>query len=242
MTPTNTAPSSRNPKQRGAKSSTTSAATRTDAPVKNARSITLCLPENQKPEFDRFGGSRSDHFNRTIIEQAINAGWYFGGHQTETAQQTRDAIGGMLGGIHPKDEIEGMLAAQMWATHAAAMEAHRRAMIPEQSFEGRAQSLKAADRCSRTFANLVDALNRHRGKGQQAIRVEHVTVNAGGQAIVGNVQGGGLQGQTEGQAYAKQDAVSSIATLPSPDPTRNALPIASGDRQEAVQDARRGQR
>jgi hypothetical protein len=28
-------------------------------------------------------------------------------------------------------------------------------------------------------------------KGQQTVRVEHVTVNAGGQAIVGNVQGGG---------------------------------------------------
>ena len=39
-----------------------------------------------------------------------------------------------------------------------------------------------------SFAALTDALNRHRGKGsQQVVRVEHVTVQAGGQAIVGAV-------------------------------------------------------
>ena len=42
----------------------------------------------------------------------------------------------------------------------------------------------------RSFAVLTDALNRHRGKGQQVVRVEHVTVQAGGQAIVGAVTQG----------------------------------------------------
>jgi hypothetical protein len=44
---------------------------------------------------------------------------------------------------------------------------------------------------SRSCAVLVEALNRHRGKGQQKVTVEHVTVNAGGQAIVGSVQARG---------------------------------------------------
>ena len=43
-----------------------------------------------------------------------------------------------------------------------------------------------------TFALHMEALDKHRGKSQQTVRVEHVTVNAGGQAIVGNVQGGGV--------------------------------------------------
>jgi hypothetical protein len=34
----------------------------------------------------------------------------------------------------------------------------------------------------------MEALDKHRGKGQQKITVEHVTVEAGGQAIVGNVR------------------------------------------------------
>jgi hypothetical protein len=52
--------------------------------------------------------------------------------------------------------------------------------------------LNAASRMSRTYAALLEALNRHRGKGQQVVRVEHVTVQAGGQAIVGTVSQGGL--------------------------------------------------
>ncbi len=36
----------------------------------------------------------------------------------------------------------------------------------------------------------MEALNRHRGKGQQKMTVEHIHVGEGGQAIVGNVQGG----------------------------------------------------
>jgi hypothetical protein len=37
---------------------------------------------------------------------------------------------------------------------------------------------------------LLEALNRHSGKGQQQVWVEHVHVHQGGQAIVGAVQGG----------------------------------------------------
>jgi hypothetical protein len=33
---------------------------------------------------------------------------------------------------------------------------------------------------ARTFAMLLDALNRHRGKGMQKITVEHVHVHSGG--------------------------------------------------------------
>jgi hypothetical protein len=50
---------------------------------------------------------------------------------------------------------------------------------------------KAAANASRTFVELLAALDRRRGKGgQQVVRVEHVHVHQGGQAIVGNVQGG----------------------------------------------------
>jgi len=37
----------------------------------------------------------------------------------------------------------------------------------------------------------VEALKRYRSRGDQTVRVEHVTVNEGGQAIVGNVRHGG---------------------------------------------------
>ena len=88
--------------------------------------------------------------------------------------------------------IEGMIAAQLLAAHNAAMECYRRAMIGEQSFEGRRENLSQANKLSRTYAALIEALNRHRGKGQHKVTVEHVHVHTGGQAIVGSVsQSGG---------------------------------------------------
>ena len=44
---------------------------------------------------------------------------------------------------------------------------------------------------TRTYATLLEALNRHCGKGQQKVTAEHVHVHEGGQAIVGNVEGVG---------------------------------------------------
>ena len=34
----------------------------------------------------------------------------------------------------------------------------------------------------------MEALQRYRGKGQQKMVIEHVNVNSGGQAIIGNVE------------------------------------------------------
>jgi hypothetical protein len=77
-------------------------------------------------------------------------------------------------------------------------------MISDQTFEGRRENLSQANKLSRTYATLLEALNRHRGKGNQKVTVEHVTVNSGGQAIVGNVAhpGGGTPQKSEDQPHA----------------------------------------
>ena len=64
---------------------------------------------------------------------------------------------------------------------------------PEQYFDARVNYMNLANKFMRTFTSQIEALNKHRGKGQQKVIVEHVHVNAGGQAIVGNVTktGGG---------------------------------------------------
>jgi hypothetical protein len=89
-----------------------------------------------------------------------------------------------------------MIAAQLLAAHNASMECYRRAMHRDQTFQGRQENLNQANKLSRTYATLVEALNRHRGKGQQKVTVEHVHVHAGGQAVVGMLEtpGGGDQG------------------------------------------------
>ena len=58
------------------------------------------------------------------------------------------------------------------------------------------------NKLARTFTAQVEALKKYRSAGEQTIRVQHVTVNEGGQAIVGNVsQGGGGTAKNEGQPH-----------------------------------------
>lgn len=49
---------------------------------------------------------------------------------------------------------------------------------------------RALNKLARTFAMQMDTLKRYRTGGQQKVTVEHVTVNSGGQAIVGTVEAG----------------------------------------------------
>jgi hypothetical protein len=132
-----------------------------------------------------------------------------------------------------------MMAAQLIAAHNAAMECYRRAMIPEQSFEGDRRTSGKPTSC-RTYATLLEALNRHRGKGQQKVTVEHVHVHAGAQAVVGVVEapGGGDRAKLKDQPSAKQIAHAPQPSMWSADAEREPLPVA-GDAERPLPDARR---
>lgn len=172
------------------------------------------------------GGSASDEWNLTLVLQTVEALWLKGADDEARTRQMTATIAA-LRGIEPKDELEGMMSAQLLAAHNAAMECYRRAMISNQTFEGRQASLNQANKLSRTWASLLDALNKHRGKGQQKVTVEHVHVHSGGQAVVGTVEtlGGGAQSKMEEQPHARQ-----IAHAPEPemwreDTTRVPVPF-----------------
>jgi hypothetical protein len=132
-----------------------------------------------------------------------------------------------------------MMAAQLIAAHNAAMECYRRAMHPEQSVDGRRENLNHANKLSRTWTTLLDALNKHRGKGQQKVTVEHVHVHAGGQAVVGMVdrQGGGDRSKPEEQPHARQLAHAPEPALRCPNEVRNAVPVTR-DGERPLPDAR----
>lgn len=149
----------------------------------------------------------------------------------------------VIHGIQPRDEIEGMLAAQMYVTHRAAMSCLYRAQLSGQTFEGRDMNLRHGNKLLRSYAAQMEALSRYRGKGQQKVTVEHVHVYKGGQAVVGTVeaggkhQGGGDAAITEGQAHALTYAPGT--PMPCPDAERDAVPVARGEGKEAVSNARR---
>jgi hypothetical protein len=195
--------------------------------------------DGQKGTLKKFGGSRSDDWNDIITRQTVEALWLKHSDSETIDKQISAALAALIG-IGPKDELEGMMAAQLIAAHNAAMDCYRRAMIGEQTFEGRRENLAQANKLSRTFATLLEALNRHRGKGQQRVTVEHVHVHSDGQAVVGVVgtPGGGDHTKLEDQPYAKQIAHAPQPEMRRADEEREPVPIA-GDAEWPLPHARR---
>jgi hypothetical protein len=195
--------------------------------TKVAQPLKAVDPSSGKGELKQIGGSQSDVWNNLIVNQVVRTVWTKNSDKEERNLQYEGTISALIA-ISPKDEIEGMMASQLIGAHNAAMECYRRAMIGEQSFEGRRENLNQANKLSRTYATLLEVLNRYRGKGQQKVTVEHVHVHRGGQAIVGNVQhqGGGYLSKSKEQPHAIEHTPGE--EVRSEDTQRQPLPI-SGD-------------
>jgi hypothetical protein len=180
-------------------------------------------------------GSDNDDFSNMLVNQVADALWR--GHR-DSDEQTRQvtAMPAVMIGMKPRDALEGMLIAQLIASHSAAMEYYRRAMLGDQTFEGRHENLTQANKLSRTYAALTETLDHRRGKGQQRITVEHVNVHAGGQAIVGDVTSGGKSSQKlEQQTHAAREITHDPGIpMRSPDAERGTMPIARGARKAPV--------
>ncbi len=90
--------------------------------------------------------------------------------------------------LDPQTPLESMLASQMVAINDSIGALMRNAMFEGQNILGRESNINIATKLQRTFLQQIDAYQKLKGKGQQTVTVKHVTVNEGGQAIVGNVE------------------------------------------------------
>lgn len=102
------------------------------------------------------------------------------------------AASAMFAELKPVDAVEAMLVAQMTATHMAMTKASGR-MTFQTATPNRESNERSMCRLARLYTYQMEALKKYRRKAQQVVRVERVTVNEGGQAIVGDVvkAGGG---------------------------------------------------
>lgn len=100
-----------------------------------------------------------------------------------------------IGGIQPNDEIEAALTVQMLGTHEASVRLLATA-LKAGHIDAQERYINMATKMQRTFTAQVEAMKRYRSSGEQTIRVQHqnVTVQEGGQAVIGDVHGGGRRG------------------------------------------------
>ncbi len=142
-------------------------------------------------------GTTDGPFLEALLEQVANA---TAKGQELDERQFNHALA-FIRGIAPQTPIEGMLAAQMVAVHSATMSLAR-SINHTETIPQRDSADRCFNRLARTFISQLEALNRHRGKGQQKMTVEHVHVHDGGQAIVGAVVGGGVNEKKGKQPHA----------------------------------------
>ena len=66
-------------------------------------------------------------------------------------------------------------------------------MLSEQTFDEVDVNINRVTKLMRTYAAQVEALNKYRNKGKLQLTVKHqnVNVNDGGQAVIGDIGGGG---------------------------------------------------
>ncbi|MCV6825675.1 hypothetical protein N9C89_14025 [Halocynthiibacter sp. SDUM655004] len=190
--------------------------------------IMSLVKDQQADPFQFLGGSIVGAWNDTLLNQTMMSVWARNS-PPETQNKHFDATLAAMAGMEPKDELEAMMNAQLVAAHNATMEFYRRASQTDQSFEGTCAALNQATKLSRNFARLVEVRDKHRGKGQQKVTVEHVHVHAGGQAVVGVVEhaGGGGQNKLEEQPHAQHVTYAFEPAVWCEDAGRNALPIPS---------------
>jgi hypothetical protein len=134
-------------------------------------------------------GTTDPTFLRELLYQLADAATTDG----KTNESDVNFMLSVVKGAEPRDQFEAMLAAQMAAVHTQTMSSACR-LANVDTIQQQDSAERAFNKLARTFTMQIEAFKRYRTGGQQKVTVEHVTVNAGGQAIVGNVAHGGRGG------------------------------------------------
>jgi len=178
-------------------------------------------------------GTASESFALSQLNRLLNAAKP--NREGKTDEVTANALIAAVEGIRPENEVEGMLAVEMAVTHHLGLEAlhHLRGAqtLPQYQVYG-----NVASKLLRTYTAQVEALARLRRKGEQKVRVEHVHVHPGGQAIVGAVGTGGAS-DNQRQPHAKALSHAPVTPLWGEDEEREPVPLA-GDAERQVPNAR----
>ena len=127
---------------------------------------------------DLYGVKTSDAANGLIVSALDALG--------ENGQRFWNFMSALPVELEPRDAIEAMLVVQMGATHVSMTTLTRR-MLHANTYDLRESLERSVSRLSRTYLAQMEAQRKHRSKAHQTVRVERVTVNDGGQAIVGDV-------------------------------------------------------
>ncbi len=190
---------------------------------------------------DTFGTTSDAFVNRSLSH--LSTALQRGGAENLDGLNAGLAV---VAGVKPENEVEAMLAIQMAATHEAAL-----SMLSIARSEATVPAIQAAGglavKLLRTFTAQTEALAKLRRKGEQTMRVEHVHIHPGAQAVVGQVAyvpggGGGILGNCNQPHEAGEPralVLEAGSAMWSPEPGREAMPASRIEGEDAVSSPRR---
>ena len=151
------------------------------------------------------------------------------------SEQQHNAAIAIMASVEPENELEATLAAQMVMANECAVRCMR-GMVGTDMPDHHKMYGDLANKFMRTFSAQVEALSRLRRGGEQVVK--HVYVGEGGQAVFAKEihNGRGVNHEANGQAYGT-GAAAQCASLPSPNPSRDGMPV-SGDAEREVSNPR----
>jgi hypothetical protein len=171
-------------------------------------------------------GLRNEQMMEALMNQATNC---LGGGP---AQAPNVAVASIQS-IGPRDGVEAMLAVQMTATHAVAMQMLQRAAREQPSFEIYDSIVNRATKLLRTYTMQVEALKRYQSAGEQRVVVQHVNVTAEQAAVQVNgggypaPEGRGAASKPEERSHEQPLGHAPEPAMRCPEPARDAMPVAS---------------
>jgi hypothetical protein len=130
------------------------------------------------------GTSSSDFVNASLHQ--LQAATRFPG--SGISEVGINAALAFIEGFAPRNEVEASLAVQMACTHGATMSVLGRLGPAGGTEDHVCRFAAAAARLLRAYAMQFEAYRRLRHGGDQYVRVEHVHINQGAQAVIGNVR------------------------------------------------------
>jgi len=147
-------------------------------------------------------GSENDGLCEGLVDQIVQMTAVNG----KINLKTLHFAAGALMEISPRNGVESLLAVQIVCNHILAMKMAR--MTVAADTVERMEKLEAmSTKMMRTATTQMEALHKLRNGGKQKVKVEHVHIHEGGQAVIGNVETGGRLNETGRQSHAFSTAM-----------------------------------
>lgn len=183
----------------------------TDKKVKKQAKTPAVQTERQKREaqLPKFTGMRlkttneqienlkdelhTDHDEVLLSAVAAAISGNIDAHGAEVSMSINIALQ-LLVELAPQSALERLLVAQLIACDKAASQCLNIGFNDTNASDARRKYLGLGLQFQSVLVRQIEALAKLRNGGQQRVTVEHVHVHQGGQAVIGNVQGGGRGG------------------------------------------------